>query len=80
MKISEASSLKREEGINEIVQKIDQKLNSAKNKLKTSVYAAKPSSFLDPVQEITPSTAKRTQRSATTDKSPDVDINTPGAY
>ena len=67
-KLLREQAAKREAGIDDILSKIDQKLNSAKSKFAPSFGKAKPKTtfqpgIVDEIKEDTPQTAKRSNRS-----------------
>ena len=73
------------QGIHEILSKIDNKLNSAKEKFVRQSISKKPSEFKI-TEEKTPSTAAKTQRSQTSERTPntlaqkDTDMMTPTMF
>jgi len=72
-KINTDASIQREASINEIFSKIDKKLDSAKQKFNPSFRASKPTSEFKVVESVpqkTPSTAAKSQRSATVERTP----------
>jgi hypothetical protein len=65
--------MQREASINEIFQKIDKKLDSAKQKFNPPLRTTKSTTefkITEPTIQKTPSTAAKSQRSSTVDRTP----------